>query len=140
MSSDQTNVSADTARLLPPEGAEPGSVWELRCPEGNAPELFDRVFARWDGQLWEVERTKWFFSTAMMAERGYTLADPIGMNAAVRLLQEAGVKLFEFAFYPSHIRCGIYDNDSWGCEGHHSASALVAAQAALAEWREATAR
>jgi hypothetical protein len=131
---DQTTVSDTTAppRLLAPDGAEPGSWW-LAC----SPDRSRALRWQWTGTHWCWPNAYYQTSPALAAASDWTLDDPHGLAAAVRLLEVAGLTMPTLAQERAghwHVATSHGSRSFFGT----GASALAAAQAALAEWRRET--
>lgn len=75
-----------TEGLFPPAGAGPGSRWWIVSPGGLI-----RWLARWTGAMWVDLVTEASWTPLELADRGYTLDAPHGLDAAHRVMSEAGV-------------------------------------------------
>jgi hypothetical protein len=134
MSDPGTTVSDTPAppRLLPPDGAEPGSYWQ--ASNGARAQCWQWTGTHWQ---WPDAFGEWTPQTAGLS--GWMLDDPHGVAAAVWLLEAAGLTMPTLA----QERAGHWHvAASYGSRSYFGTgpSALAAAQAALAEWREATER
>jgi hypothetical protein len=131
MSDPGTTVSDTPAppRLLPPEGAETGSVWLALNADGTRAEGWE-----WTGTDWRWPHAYEPWSPERAAESGWRLDDPHGLAAAVRLLEAAGCKRYDICRQDNkfYVRMVMQHEVYYG---GHPTSALAAAQAALAEWR-----
>lgn len=73
--------------LRPPAGAEPGSVWMVSWRGGR------RWLAEWTGAAWADPVTEATWTPLELADRGYTLDAPHGLDAAHRVMIEAGMTM-----------------------------------------------
>ena len=118
--------------LLPPAGAEPGSVWLLVNEAGP------RV-ATWDGDGWTITNLNGSLHTAppsAMTIYGYRLSDPHGAAAAVAVLEAAGaMRMILVAVKNEHAVAANFSESVDGFRrATHPASFLAAALAAVREW------
>jgi hypothetical protein len=117
-------------RLLPPEGAEPGSAWLVCGRKWNRTDSW-----QWTGAYWRWPHANREWPAELAAASGWTLDDPHGLAAAVRLLEAAGMTAFAIHFVGRGftVWCSAPHRDA--VSASHLTSALAAAQAALAEWK-----
>ena len=120
--------------LLPPAGAEPGSVWLLVHLDGP-------VAARWEHGLWQIEH-RYLRNPGDAPRLGYRLSDPHGAAAAVAVLEGWREK---YEKHGSHWewRRDVVDGfqvfinaytEPFAAASTHPTSFLAAALAAVREW------